>query len=68
MLTNASMSEATAAAAACASRLFGEPDGSGSNSASNNVTSDRAVSGFSLTTDSMWDWLYGKPACRRYFA
>ena len=40
----------------------------GSNSASNNSTNARAVCGLSLITASMCDWLYGKPACRRYFA
>ena len=62
------MSAATAAAAACASRRRVSSDGFGSNNASNNSTSDRAVRTLSLTTDSMWDWLYGKPACRKYFA
>lgn len=62
----ASMSAATAAAALWASRSFALSVGS--NSASNSSTSDRAVCGLSLTTDSMNDWLYGKPACRRYFA
>src|SRR5215213_8119378 len=62
------MSAATAAAAACASRRRFSSEGFGSNNASNNSTSERAVPALSLTTVSMWDWLYGKPACRRYFA
>ncbi len=40
----------------------------GSNMASNSSTSDRDVRGLPLSTASMWAWLYGKPACRRYFA
>ena len=59
---------AIAAAAVCASWRRVSSDGFGSNNASNNSTKDRAVRTFPLITDSMWDWLYGKPACRKYFA
>ncbi|COX86681.1 Uncharacterised protein [Mycobacterium tuberculosis] len=52
-LTSASMSAATAAAAAWASRLLADPDGTGTKSASNRSTKDRTVAGCSLSTDSM---------------
>ncbi len=65
-LESASISAVTARAAALASRPLAAE--SGSNMASNRATSDRAVEVFSLRTDSICDWLYGKPACRRYLA
>ena len=39
----------------------------GSNSASNSSTSDRAVPALSLSTVSMWDWLYGKAGLPQVF-
>ena len=65
-LVNASISAATARAAAWRPGPW-LPD-SGSNIASNSVTSERAVEVFSASTDSMWYWLWGNPAWRRYLA